>query len=108
ALGAAPGWVLAALALVFVHEFLRARAQSVGMPGVGAVTVAERPTRLVVVALPALGAAVLPAGPPLVGVSWGTVFALTWTVLGAVGLVQLAVGVVRTTPPRFPESPPGR
>lgn len=108
ALGAAPGWVLAALALVFVHEFLRARAQSVGMPGVGAVTVAERPTRLVVVALPALGAALLPAGPPLVGVSWGTVFALTWTVLGAVGLVQLAVGVVRTTPPRFPESPTGR
>lgn len=109
ALGAPPGWVVAALAVVFVHEYLRARAQSVGMPGVGAVTVAERPTRLVVVVLAAVGTAAAPAGPPLLGWGWGVTFAVTWTGLGAVGLGQLALGVRATVPPRFPDDDrPGR
>ncbi|WP_157546006.1 CDP-alcohol phosphatidyltransferase family protein [Mycobacterium sp. IS-1742] len=101
ALGAPPGWVAAAVVLVLLHEYIRSRAQAVGMPGVGAVTVAERPTRLIVVALAAGGAAALPAGLPLLGWGWGTTFAITWTVIGAVGMVQLAVGVRRSTPPRF-------
>lgn len=109
ALGAPPGWVVAALAVVFVHEYLRARAQSVGMPGVGAVTVAERPTRLVVVVLAAVGTAAAPAGLPLLGWGWGVTFAVTWTALGAVGLGQLARGVRATVPPRFPDDDrPGR
>ena len=102
ALGAAPGWVAVAVVLVLLHEYIRSRAQAAGMPGVGAVTVAERPTRLIVVALAAGGAAVLPAGLPLLGWGWGTTFAITWTVVGVVGMVQLLVGVRRSIPRQFP------
>lgn len=101
ALGAPPGWVAAAVLLVLLHEYLRARAQAAGMPGVGAVTVAERPTRLIVVAMAAGGAAVFPAGLPALGWGWGATFAITWTGIGVAGLAQLLVGVRRSIPPRF-------
>ena len=102
ALGAPLPWVLASLALLFVMEYLRARAQSVGMPGVGAVTVAERPTRLIVVAAAAIGAATFPTGIPPMGWDWATALAVTWTVVGIVGMVQLVIGVRRTIPAAFP------
>jgi CDP-diacylglycerol--glycerol-3-phosphate 3-phosphatidyltransferase len=102
ALGSPLPWVLAALALVLLMEYLRARAQAVGMPGVGMVTVAERPTRLIVVAVAAAGAAVLPAGVPLFGWGWATTLAVTWTVVGVVGMIQLLLGVRRSIPPAFP------
>jgi archaetidylinositol phosphate synthase len=101
-LGAPPAWCAAAVAVAFLHEYLRARANAAGMPGVGAVTVAERPTRLVLVAVAALGTATLPGGTPLTGWGWATVCAVGWVVVGAVGFAQLAVGVVRTVPRRFP------
>jgi CDP-diacylglycerol--glycerol-3-phosphate 3-phosphatidyltransferase len=104
ALDAPWGWVLAALGLVVLLEYVRARAQAVGMPGVGAVTVAERPTRLIVVVLAAGGAAVFPAGLPVLGWGWGLVFAVTWTVVGVAGMGQLLRGVWRSTPPTFPQA----
>lgn len=104
ALGAPAGWVAAALVSVLVHEYLRSRAQAVGMPGVGAVTVAERPTRLIVVAMASGGVAIFPAGVPPVGWDWGTTFAVTWTAIGVVGLVQLAVGVRRSIPRHYPRT----
>jgi archaetidylinositol phosphate synthase len=106
ALGAPVGWAVGVAAATFLHEYLRARAQSVGMPGVGAVTVAERPTRLIVVVLAACGSAVFPAGVPAVGWAWGTTFAVTWAGLATVGLAQLTRGVVRSVPPRFPPDRP--
>jgi archaetidylinositol phosphate synthase len=102
AIGAPLVWALAAVALVFLLEYVRARAQAVGMPGVGAVTVAERPTRLIVVAMAAGGAAVSPAGLPLLGWGWGMTFAVTWTAVGVVGMGQLLPGVRRSTPKDFP------
>lgn len=102
ALGSPLPWVLAALSLVLLMEYLRARAQSVGMPGVGAVTVAERPTRLIVVAVAAGGTAVFPAGLPLIGWDAATTLAVTWTAVGVVGMVQLLVGVRRSIPREFP------
>lgn len=104
-LGAPAWWVVAAVVLVFLLEYVRSRAQAVGMPGVGTVTVAERPTRLIVVAMAAGGAAVFPAGVPALGWNWGATFAITWTAVGVVGLLQLLVGVRRSIPPHFP---PGR
>ena len=104
ALGAPAPWVLAAVTLMWLLEYVRARAQAVGMPGVGAVTVAERPTRLIVVALPAGGAAAFPAGIPLLSWGWGLVFAITWTGVGVVGLAQLLSGVRRSIPPDFPSA----
>lgn len=102
ALGAPLPWVLTSLALLFVMEYLRARAQSVGMPGVGAVTAAERPTRLILVAAAAIGVAASPAGMPLLGWDWATALAVTWTVVGFVGMVQMVIGVRRTIPAQFP------
>ncbi|WP_220188139.1 hypothetical protein [Pseudonocardia pini] len=83
---------------MLLHEYVRARAQSVGMPGVGGVTVAERPTRVIVVLVAALGAGFMQAGTPFTGWDWATVCLVIWGVVAAVGLVQLAVTVVRTVP----------
>lgn len=105
ALGAPVGWVGAALTLALLLEYVRARAQAVGMPGVGAVTVAERPTRLIVVAVAAGGVAMAPAGVPPLGWDWARTLTVTWTVVGVLGLGQLLVGVRRSTPRAFP---PGR
>lgn len=98
ALGAPLRWVLVAGALALLHEYVRARAQAVGMPGVGAVTVAERPTRLIVVAVAALGAGALPGGTPLTGWGWATVCVGLWMIAGVVGAVQLVVGILRSVP----------
>lgn len=102
ALGSPPAWVLAALTLMWLLEYIRARAQAVGMPGVGGVTVAERPTRLIVVGVAAAGSAVSRAGVPLIGWTWGTTLAVIWTVVGVVGLAQLLRGVRRSIPAQFP------
>ena len=85
ALGAAQAWVAAAVILVFLIEYVRSRAQAVGMPGVGTVTVAERPTRLIVVAMAAGGAAVFPAGVPAFGWGWGTTLAISGRRSGSSG-----------------------
>jgi CDP-diacylglycerol--glycerol-3-phosphate 3-phosphatidyltransferase len=105
-LGAPVGWCVAAGALTLLHEYLRARATAAGMPGVGPVTVAERPTRLVLVAVAALGTAALPGGTPWTGWNWAVVSAVGWVAVGAVGFLHLSAGVVRTTPRRFPDDPP--
>lgn len=102
ALGAPLGWVLAAVTSVFLLEYVRARAQAVGMPGVGAVTVAERPTRLIVVAMAAGAVAVLPAGAPGPGWQWAGLFTIVWTAVGVVGMLQLLNGIRRSMPTSFP------
>jgi CDP-diacylglycerol--glycerol-3-phosphate 3-phosphatidyltransferase len=101
-LGAPPAWCVAAGALTLLHEYLRARANAAGMPGVGAVTVAERPTRLIIVALACLGAGLRPHDLPVTGWNRGTVFVVVWLAVGVVGFVHLCIAVVRTTPRRFP------
>jgi phosphatidylglycerophosphate synthase len=103
-LGAPAAWYVVAGALTLLHEYLRARASAAGMPGGGAVTAAERPTRLVLVTVAALGTAVLPGGTPWTGWGWATVCAVGWVAIGAVGFVHLGVGVIRTTPGRFPDA----
>ena len=101
-LGAPAGWCVAVAALTLLHEYVRARAMAEGMPGVGAVTAAERPTRLILVAVAALGTAVAPGGTPWTGWGWATVCAVGWVVVGVIGFVHLAIAVVRTIPRRFP------
>lgn len=88
----APGPVCAAaVGLAWLHEYVRARATVAGMPDIGVVTVSERPTRVIVTAMFLLGAGLY------VGVAhtWAAAGAVAWTVLGAVGLTQLAVVVWR-------------
>jgi CDP-diacylglycerol--glycerol-3-phosphate 3-phosphatidyltransferase len=81
----APGWLLLGCGgLSWLHEYVRARAAAAGMSEVGVVTVAERPTRIILVVL-ALIAAGFPRGV--------TVLVGIWAVLAAVGLGQLLVTV---------------
>jgi len=82
---------LVAGVLAFLLEYARARAGGLGMSEIGAVTVAERPTRVIVTAMFLLGAGLyVDAAQP-----WATAGALAWTTLGAVACVQLAVVVRR-------------
>ncbi|MET0190853.1 MAG: CDP-alcohol phosphatidyltransferase family protein [Pseudonocardia sediminis] len=97
-LGAPAGWCVAVAVLVTLHEYLRARAQAAGMPGMGAVTAAERPTRVIVVAVACLGTGVLPGGTPWTGWNWAAVCAIGFTVVAVAGLVHLVLGIRRTIP----------
>jgi phosphatidylglycerophosphate synthase len=92
----APGWlVVAAGAVSWLHEYVRARAAAAGMTGIGAVTVGERPTR----------AAVAVAGLAVAGVAgliheaWTpavlTTAAAAWLALAVTGLIHLAAAVHR-------------
>lgn len=103
-LGAPAPWCAAAGGSVLLHEYLRSRAQACGMPGIGALTVAERPTRLALVAVACVGVGSWPAGTPWTGWDWATVSAVAWVAVGAVGLAQLCVGVARTMPAARPST----
>jgi CDP-diacylglycerol--glycerol-3-phosphate 3-phosphatidyltransferase len=90
----APGWlVFTCLGVTWLHEYVRARATVAGMTGIGAVTVGERPTRvlLALFGLLLVGVAGIVDRAP----ETATGAVAIWTALGAVGLVQLTVAVVR-------------
>jgi CDP-diacylglycerol--glycerol-3-phosphate 3-phosphatidyltransferase len=75
-------------ALMFLHEYTRARAAVAGMSEVGVVTIGERPTRVIVTAAFLSAHAVM-------GQPWSTLGAWAWCGIGAVALVQLVVDVRR-------------
>jgi CDP-diacylglycerol--glycerol-3-phosphate 3-phosphatidyltransferase len=92
----APAWWCAGLgAALLLHEYARARAQGAGMTSAGAITVAERPTRVIVVAIACAGAGIAPGGTPGTGWDWATVSAVVWAGCALVGLGQLATGIRR-------------
>jgi phosphatidylglycerophosphate synthase len=91
-LAGAPAWLaVTGGALAWLHEYVRARAGLAGMPEIGVVTVSERPTRVIVTTMFLLGAGAYPGA----GHVWAGAGAAAWTVLGAVGVVQLALVVRR-------------
>lgn len=87
-LAGAPAWLaVAAGAASWLQEYARARATAAGMTEIGVVTVAERPTRVL---LAAAGLLLTPAAP------WSTTAAgAVWLALAAVALIQLAVAIRR-------------
>jgi phosphatidylglycerophosphate synthase len=92
----APGWlVVAGGAVSWLHEYLRARAATAGMPDIGAVTVGERPTRVSV----AISGMLVGGLAGLVNPGWDTVVvtiaASAWLGLGLIGLLQLGAAVRR-------------
>jgi phosphatidylglycerophosphate synthase len=90
-LGGALGWVVvAAGAASWLHEYARARATAAGMSEIGAVTVGERPTRVLIALFGLLAAGVAGHAPVVL-----TVGAVVWLALGVAGLVQLAVAIRR-------------
>jgi CDP-diacylglycerol--glycerol-3-phosphate 3-phosphatidyltransferase len=91
-LAGAPGWlVVAAGAASWLQEYARARATAAGMSEVGVVTVAERPTRVLVAIFGLLLGFV---ATPLI-----TAAAAVWLVLALAGLAQLAPAVRRALTP---------
>ncbi|MEH3075856.1 MAG: CDP-alcohol phosphatidyltransferase family protein [Quadrisphaera sp.] len=90
-LGAPALPVLVALGAGQLHEYVRARAQGEGMTGPGAVTVSERPTRVLVAAMFALGCGVYPGA----ATTWAAAGAWVGAAAALVGLVQLLVAVRR-------------
>jgi phosphatidylglycerophosphate synthase len=87
-LAGAPGWlVVAAGAASWLQEYARARATAAGMSEVGVVTVAERPTRVLVAIFGLLLGFV---ATPLL-----TAAAAVWLLLALVGLAQLAPAIRR-------------
>jgi CDP-diacylglycerol--glycerol-3-phosphate 3-phosphatidyltransferase len=89
--GAPAGVCVGAGVLMGLQEYARARAGAAGMDEVGVVTVAERPTRVIVTAMFLLGAGWYVDA----SASWATWGAWAWVGLGAVGLLQLLVVVRR-------------
>jgi phosphatidylglycerophosphate synthase len=95
-LGAPGVLVVACGALAWLHEYARARAALSGMPGLGAVTVAERPVRVIaVVAALALGGALWDVSTRLApGII--TVAVAVWLGLGVLGGTRL-LGAIRAS-----------
>jgi hypothetical protein len=87
--------VVAAGAVSWLHEYVRARATASGMSDIGAVTVGERPTRVSI----AISALLIGGLAGYVHESWAatvlTVGAAAWLALAVVGLAQLGVAVRR-------------
>ena len=81
-------------ALVFLLEYSRARAGNAGGDEVGAVTIAERPTRVIVVAAALLAGGVLPGSAD----DLATVGVAVLTVVTAAGLLQLLPALRRSLP----------
>jgi phosphatidylglycerophosphate synthase len=91
-LAGAPGWlVVAAGAASWLQEYARARATAAGMNEIGVVTVAERPTRVLLTIFGLVVAGVAPVSAALPS----TVAAAVWLALAVVGLGQLAVAIRR-------------
>ena len=88
----APAWVcVVAGVLLFTQEYARARATAIGMDDVGVVTIGERPTRVIVVAMFLLAAGIYPTA----ATTWATAGAAASLAIGAVALGQLLVVVRR-------------
>jgi CDP-diacylglycerol--glycerol-3-phosphate 3-phosphatidyltransferase len=81
--------VVACGGLAWLHEYARARAWTSGLPGVGAITAAERPTRVIAVILAlTLGGVAYLVNPRLTpGVL--TIVVSIWTLLGILGAARL-------------------
>jgi CDP-diacylglycerol--glycerol-3-phosphate 3-phosphatidyltransferase len=90
--GAPASVCVAAVALCWLQEYARARAGGAGMTEVGVLTLNERPTRVIVVAMSLLASAARPEDDP----GWATLGAWALVGLGVIGLVQLLVVVRRT------------
>ncbi|RIV38414.1 CDP-alcohol phosphatidyltransferase family protein [Micromonospora radicis] len=93
--GAPGALVVAAGALSWLHEYVRARAVSAGMREIGAVTVGERPTRVCVAVAGLLLAGL--TGLIQLDLAAGTITMATavWVLLAAFGLGQLLSAVRR-------------
>lgn len=85
--------VTAAGALAWLHEYARARATVCGMSDIGVVTVAERPTRVLLVILAFLLGGAASLIDPQLTPGAVTVVVAVWFVLGLLGAGKLAKAI---------------
>ena len=83
--GAPVGLVMVAISVALVHEYMRARAGGVGHHEIGAVTVAEKPTRIALGIMFLIACAVRPED----SAQLATIAILTWIALGVIGFAHL-------------------
>lgn len=83
--GASPVVVLIAVTLTLVHEYMRARAASVGYRLVGIVSVAEKPTRIILGLISFTSFSVVRGHAE----SFSTICAWVWLWIAFIGLTQL-------------------
>jgi phosphatidylglycerophosphate synthase len=95
-LGAPGVLVVGAGGLSWLHEYTRARAVSAGMKEIGAVTVGERPTRVLVTLIGLLVAGLAGLIMPELAAGTITVVAAIWVLLAFFGLTQLIAAIRRT------------
>ncbi len=89
----APAWLCVLGGVVtMLQEYLRARAGNAGMAEIGVVTVAERPTRVIITAVTLCAAGLLPRHAGAAAAAG----AAAWLVAGTMGFGQLAVAVRRS------------
>lgn len=93
-LGALPGLVLAAVGLITLFEYCRARAAALGLRAVALITVGERPSRVIAVVLTLIVAGAMPGRGGQVSTSG----AAALTGLTLVALVQLLIALARPDP----------
>jgi CDP-diacylglycerol--glycerol-3-phosphate 3-phosphatidyltransferase len=103
-LAGAPGWLAVLVGgLAWLHEYIRARATAAGMSEIGAVTLGERPVRLVLIALGLVVAGVAGLLAPDLPSGVVTIAAAIAALLGVIGLVQLVNAVqIELTKPQKP------
>lgn len=94
--GAPGGLVVAAGALSWLHEYLRARSVAAGMREIGTVTAGERPSRVATAFVGLLATGVAGLIRPDLAAGAVTVVAAVWVLLGAFGLSQLLAAVHRS------------
>jgi phosphatidylglycerophosphate synthase len=93
----APGWLAVAFgALCWLPDYLRARAGQVGIRETGALSVWERPTRVLMTGFTLVGAGVVAGGGPAREVV--TAGAAVGVLLGCVGVAQLGLWLCRALP----------
>jgi phosphatidylglycerophosphate synthase len=94
--GAPGALVVIAGSLSWLHEYVRARAVSAGMKEIGAVTLGERPSRVVIALVGLVAAGVAGLIQPDLAAGTMTVVTAIWILLALFGLGQLLSAVRRT------------
>jgi CDP-diacylglycerol--glycerol-3-phosphate 3-phosphatidyltransferase len=100
--GAPAGLCIAAASVAALQEYVRARAGNAGFSEIGVVTVAERPTRIIVGFFGLAAAGVLPGHASAVG----TFAAIALLSVGAVGCGQLLIAIRRVLAKLEPQAEP--
>ena len=94
-IGAAGHIVVAAGALAWLHEYVRSRGNAAGMTEITAVTVGERPTRVMLTIGGLVLAGFAESFNPRIAAGIAAIATAAWIVLGLIGIAQLLAAVHR-------------